>query len=111
MTVEPKLYNPLYDESESESQLIPIAQPLARDARLHVLTSQATKPVIVGLPVVARAGIYHCRVEKRDAWKLATEASEDERIVKVDFFRGAPPEMRLRAENALKTNLCAHVVG
>jgi hypothetical protein len=109
--VEPKLYNPLYDESERESPLIPIAQPLAKDARLHVLTSEATKPVIVGLPVVARAGIYHCRVPKHDAWRLATEASDDERIVKVDFFRGAAPEIRMRAENVLNTNLCAHVVG
>jgi hypothetical protein len=110
-TVEPKLYNPLYNESEHESLLISIAEPLAKDARFHVLTSEATKPVIVGLPVVARAGIYHSRMPKRVAWKLATEASEDERIVKVDFFRGADPEIRLRAENVLKTNLCAHVVG
>lgn len=109
--VEPKLYNPLYNESERESLLIPLAEPLARDARLHVLTSEATKPIIVGVPVVARAGIYHCRMPKQDAWRLATEATEDERIVKVDFFRDAAPEIRLRAESALKTNLSAVVVG
>lgn len=109
--VEPKLYNPLYNESERESPLIPISEPLAKEARLHVLTSEATKPVIVGLPVIARAGIYLCRMPKLDAWRMATEASENDRIVKVDFFRGAAPEIRLHAESALKANLGAVVVG
>jgi hypothetical protein len=109
--IEPKLYNPLYNETERESPLIPIAEPLAPDTRLHVLTAEATKPLIVGLPVVARAGILRCRMSQREAWRLAKEAPNDQRIVKVDFFRGAAPEIRLRAENILRTNLDAHVCG
>lgn len=109
--IEPRLYNPLYNETERESPLIPIAEPLAPDTRLHVLSAEATKPVIVGLPVVARAGILRCRMSQKDAWKLANEAPKDQRIVKVDFFRGAAPEIRLRAENILTENLSAHVCG
>ena len=109
--LEPKLYNPMYDETEREAPLIPVADPLARSTRLHVLTAEARKPVIVGLPVVARAGLFHCRTSQREAWELATGAPRDERIVRVDFFDHVGPSMRLRAEDILKSNLHAHLVG
>jgi hypothetical protein len=109
--LEPKLYNPMYEETGREAPLIPVADPLARSMRLHVLTAEATKPVMVGLPVVARAGLFHSRVSQLEAWKLATEAPGDERIVRVDFFDHFGPSTRFRAEDILKSNLHAHVVG
>jgi hypothetical protein len=101
----------LYDESGRESALISIAEPLAQDARLHILTTEATRPALVGLPSVTKAGLYYRRIADLEAWKLAVDGPGDERIVMVDFFRNATADIRSRAGDVLRTNLFAELVG
>jgi hypothetical protein len=51
-------------------------------------------------------------MEKRSAWELAAKITPAERIVKVEFFRGATAASRIRAEKILTlSSLSTELVG
>jgi hypothetical protein len=51
-------------------------------------------------------------MEKRKAWEFAAKITPTERIVKVEFFRGATAASRLHAEKILtSSSLSAELVG
>jgi DNA-binding PadR family transcriptional regulator len=106
------LYNPLHTKSGREAAVIPIAGALAQNQRLYVVSTAADPPPVVGLPLFARAGWLRSRMEKRKAWELAAKIAPTERIVKVEFFRGATETSRLRAEKILtSSSLSAELIG
>jgi len=106
-----KLYNPNRDKSEQQTPLIAIADYLLQDKRLYVVTTEAEEPVVLGLPSFACAGWFRSRVNNKRAWELAGTVEPSERIVKVEFFRGATPETRREVERVLTDSMCAELVG
>ena len=109
--IELQLYNPRQDKSGKESALIPIAEPLVQNKRLYVATSAANPAPVLGLPSFVCAAWFHGPLDKRKAWELAAKVDPSERIVKVEFFRGASSASRARAERILKSSLSAELVG
>jgi hypothetical protein len=107
--IAPLVYNPLPDEKGRI--YISVADALAGHHRLYVKTTEAERPVILGVSSVAFADLFQSRVNQEDAWKLATEVDPGERIVKVDFFRSATAAGRRQAEKMLKSELSAELVG
>jgi hypothetical protein len=106
------LYNPMHTKSGREAAVIPIAGTLLQDQRLYVASTVADPPLVMGLPLFARAGWLRSRLEKRKAWELAAKIAPNERIVKVEFFRGATAKSRLQAEKILtSSSLSAELVG
>ncbi len=109
--IELQLYNPRQDKSGKESALITIAEPLLHNKRLYVSTSAADPAPVLGLPSFACAAWFHGPLDKRKAWELAAKVDPSERIVKVEFFRGASSGSRVRAEKILTSSLSAEMVG
>jgi hypothetical protein len=106
------LYNPLHTKSGREAAVIPIAGALVQDQRLYVTSTVADPPPVMGLPLFARAGWLRSRMEKRKAWELAANITPTERIVKIEFFRGATAASRIHAEKILtSSSLSAELVG
>lgn len=85
--IEPKLYNPLFEGGKDESPFIRIAEPLAQQKRIYVVTTEAQRPVVVGVPRMVRANLFSCGLSERDAWDLSDRTEHDEPIVKIDWFR------------------------
>jgi hypothetical protein len=109
--IEPKLYNPLFEEVEGESPFISVAEPLSQQKRTYVVTSDAQLPYVVGIPRVVRANLFYCGISEQEAWDQSNESAEDERIVKVDWFRSATQENREIAQDVLTSKLSAAIVG
>jgi len=106
------LYNPLHTKSGREAAVIPIAGALLEDQRLYVTFSAADPPPVMGLPLFVRADWLRSRMEKRKAWELAAKVAPTERILKVEFFRGATAASRQHAEKILtSSSLSAELVG
>jgi hypothetical protein len=95
--IEPRLYNPLFEEGKDESPFIRIAEPLAQQKRTYVVTSEAQHPVVMGVPRVVRANLFSCGLPERDAWDLSNQSEQNERIVKIDWFRTATQRNRYRS--------------
>ncbi len=108
--IEPKLYNPLFEGGKDESQFVRIAQPLAHPTRLYVVTSEAQRPVVVGVPRMVRANLFSCGLSERDAWDLSDRTELNERIVKIDWFRSATQRNRDTAQDILTSKLSANIV-
>ena len=109
--IELKLYNPARDKSEQQTTLISIGDPLVQNQRLFMATTEAELPVVLGLPSFACAGWFRSRVSQRKAWDLARTVKATERVVKVEFFRGATASARAEAERVLTDSLSAEIVG
>jgi hypothetical protein len=107
--IEPLLYNPLPDKDGRV--FISVAHFLVKNQRLFVKTTEAERPLVLGIASVAFADLFNNRVSKEDAWKLSTTVDPGERIVKVEFFRSATAAARLQAEKILTSNLSAELVG
>lgn len=75
------------------------------------MTSEAQCPFVVGLPRVVRANLFNCGVSEQEAWDMSSESAEDERIVKVDWFRSATQQNRDIAQDILTSKLSATIVG
>jgi hypothetical protein len=106
------LYNPLHTKTGRESAVIPIAEALVPEQKLYVVSTVADPPPVMGLPLFARAGWLRSRMDKRKAWELAAKIAPNERIVKVEFFRGATSASRVHAEKILtSSSLSAELVG
>lgn len=105
-----KLYNPVRDKSEQQTPLIPIGDPLVQAKRLYVITTEAEQPTMLGLPSFACAAWFRRRVGERRAWDLAGTVEPTERIVKVEFFRGATAEARIEVERVLVDSLSAELI-
>lgn len=84
---------------------------LAQQKRIYVVTSEAQCPIVVGLPRVVRANLFNCGVSEQEAWDMSSESAEDERIVKVDWFRSATQQNRDIAQDILTSKLSATIVG
>jgi hypothetical protein len=109
--IELKLYNPVRDRSEEQAALISIGDPLLQNKRLYLATTEADLPVVLGLPSFACAAWFRSRVGQRKAWDLAGTVKPTERVVKVEFFRGATAAARAEAERVLTDSLSAELVG
>jgi hypothetical protein len=109
--IELKLYNPVRDRNEEQAALISIGDPLLQNKRLYLATTEADLPVVLGLPSFACAAWFRSRVGQRKAWDLAGTVKPTERVVKVEFFRGATPTARAEAERVLTDSLSAELVG
>jgi hypothetical protein len=109
--IEPQLYNPLFEEVEGESPLISVAEPLSQEKRIYIVTTEAQRPVVVGLPRVVRANLFHCGISEQQAWDLSIVSVEDERIIKVDLFMSATQENRDLVQDVLTSRLSATIVG
>jgi hypothetical protein len=109
--IELKLYNPARDKSEQQTALISIGDPLVQNKRLFMATTEAELPVVLGLPSFACAGWFRSRLGQRKAWDLARTVKATERVVKVEFFRGATASARAEAERVLTDSLSAEIVG
>jgi hypothetical protein len=105
----PQIYNPAPDKSGRI--FISFADALVENRRLYVKTTEAEKPVMLGIPSVVFAELFHNRISDEDAWDLASTVDPKERIVKVDFFRNANTGARSQAEDILKSSLSAELVG
>src|SRR5208282_33121 len=55
------LYNPLHTKSGREAAVIQIAGALVQDQRLYVTSTIADPPLVMGLPLFARAGWFRSR--------------------------------------------------
>ena len=110
-SLDPQLYNPLPGRFGSETVLIRMGEPLAQNRRLYVVTTDAERPALVGLPIVARAGWFQCKMNPQDAWNLAAKVGQTERIIKVDFFQTATAAGRSHAKKVLRSSLSAEIVG
>jgi predicted ArsR family transcriptional regulator len=108
--IEPKLYNPLFEDGKDESPYISIGEVLGQQKRIYVVTSEVQRPVVVGLPRMVRANLFYCGIPERDAWDLSKESTEDERIIKVDWFRTATQRNRDVAQDILTSKLSAAIV-
>jgi hypothetical protein len=109
--IEPKLYNPLFEDMEGESPFISLAEPLAQQKRIYAVTSEGQRPFVIGLPRVVRANLFYCGLSEQEAWDLSNESAEDERIVRVDWFRSATQQKREFAQDILTSKLLATIVG
>jgi hypothetical protein len=109
--IELKLYNPVRDRNEEQAALISIGDPLVQNKRLYLATTEADLPVVLGLPSFACAGWFRSRVGQRKAWDLAATVKPTERVIKVEFFRGATATARADAERVLTDSLSAELVG
>lgn len=108
--IEPQVYNPVPEKSVRGNLLIRIADPLAQNKRLYVKTTEAERPLMLGLPTLAMADVFSVRICMEDAWNLATAVKPDERIVKVDFFRNATAAARAHAEEILTSTFSARLI-
>jgi hypothetical protein len=110
--IEPQLYNPVRNKSGRESTFIAIAEPLVQHKRMYVTTTEAERPVVVGVPYLARADLlFQSQMKEEDAWLLAGSVDPTDRIVKIDFFRNATRLARKRAEEILTSSLSAEIIG
>ena len=110
VALQPRLYNPLFEDVEGESPLIAIGEPLAQQKRIYVVSSEVERPFVVGLPRVVRANLLCCGISEREAWDMSIESAEDERIIKVDWFRSATQHNREIAQDVLASKLSAAIV-
>lgn len=108
--IEPRLYNPLFEDGKDESPFIRIAEPLAQQKRIYVVTSEAQRPVVMGVPRMVRANLFSCGLPERDAWDLSNQSEQNERIVKIDWFRTATQRNRDTAQDILTSKLSATIV-
>jgi hypothetical protein len=108
--IEPRLYNPLFEDGKDESPFIRIAEPLAKQKRIYVVTTEAQRPVVMGVPRMVRANLFSCGLSERDAWELSNRSEQDERIVKIDWFRTATQRNRDTAQDILTSKLSAAIV-
>lgn len=106
-----KLYNPVRDKSEPQTELISIADSLVQNKRLYLASTEAEQAVVLGLFLFACAAWFRTRLDDRKAWELAREIAPTERIVKVEFFREADEATRAQAKRILTASLSAELVG
>jgi len=91
--------------------MIPVAEQLAQDGTMYVITTEADHPMIVGVPRLFRANLFVCVMSSNDAWQLAAVSAKDERIIKVDLFRSVTAAHRSLIEKVLTAKLSAVMVG